>query len=255
MLYGSYSRGFKAGGIDLNGDAGGGLFGPPSSGFAVQPRTEGTYEPEVVDSYELGFKTDYLDGRGRLNVSYFIAEYTDVQSAAFTGTAFVTYNAPEVTVSGIELENTFRLTDSITTTFNVTNMLENSFSDDPNPLQPNLVGRELKNTPEWAGTLGLAYESDLNSSVGLFGNLNLSYMGKHYVSESLPMEEEFALVQARVGLRGLDEKWEVSLSCSNCADEEYLVAVNSFPLQLTGHLMALQGMPRTYLASVKYNFF
>jgi outer membrane receptor for ferric coprogen and ferric-rhodotorulic acid len=80
-------------------------------------------------------------------------------------------------------------------------------------------------------------------------------MGKHYVSESLPMEEEFALVQARVGLRGLDEKWEVSLSCSNCADEEYLVAVNSFPLQLTGHLMALQGMPRTYLASVKYNFF
>lgn len=249
QLYASYSRGFKAGGVDLNGDAGGGLLAGPNATLS-----SGTYAPEIVDSYELGIKTEYLDGRGRLNMSAFMSDYTDVQAAAFTGTAFVTYNAPELNIHGLELENTFLIAEGLTSNISLTHMGEASFSDDSNPLQPGLEGREISHAPEWSAVVGLAYETELSNQWGLFSNFNFAYQSPHYVSNSVELEEEYATVQARIGMRTLDNRLEVSLSCANCTDEEYLYGANDYPFQQTGHLMGQIGMPRTYSANIRYSF-
>ena len=47
-LYASYSRGFKSGGFDMRGDV------------VLTPATVNGYDPEFVDTYELGFHSSWF---------------------------------------------------------------------------------------------------------------------------------------------------------------------------------------------------
>jgi len=72
MIYASYSRGYKGGGTnppraDLN-----------PSVVQYQPLPE-TFEPEYVNAFEIGVKSDLYDGRLRLNATGFYYDYTDYQ--------------------------------------------------------------------------------------------------------------------------------------------------------------------------------
>ena len=81
MIFASYTQGFKSGGYgsfwieDSNGNVPAYETGiTQSSGYLP-----GTFEPETADSYEIGFKANYLDGRGSFDVVFFIYEYQDMQ--------------------------------------------------------------------------------------------------------------------------------------------------------------------------------
>ncbi|HRP12272.1 MAG TPA: TonB-dependent receptor, partial [Terricaulis sp.] len=66
-IYGSYSQGFKSGGFDMRGDA------------AATPNTVNGYQPEFVDTYELGFHSGFMQGRVNVSGAVFFSEYTDMQ--------------------------------------------------------------------------------------------------------------------------------------------------------------------------------
>src|SRR5690606_18790483 len=57
MIYASYNRGFKSG------------------NFNIIPATTPPYSPEIVDSFEIGTKSDWLDNRVRLNIAAFYSKY------------------------------------------------------------------------------------------------------------------------------------------------------------------------------------
>jgi len=65
LLYASYSRGYKSGGIN-----------PPLSPGAGVPVS---FTPEFIDSFEVGSKNTFLDGRLRLNVAAFYYKYKNLQ--------------------------------------------------------------------------------------------------------------------------------------------------------------------------------
>ena len=65
LLYASYSRGYKSGGIN-----------PPLSPGAGVPAT---FNPEFIDSFEVGSKNTFLDGRLRLNLAAFYYNYKGLQ--------------------------------------------------------------------------------------------------------------------------------------------------------------------------------
>ena len=65
MFYGLYSKGFRAGGFNGR---------PGTYDAAATP-----YDPETVDNFEVGAKTDWLDGSLRLNGSVFFMKYDDKQ--------------------------------------------------------------------------------------------------------------------------------------------------------------------------------
>ena len=105
-LYASYSEGFKGGGFD------------PRGNFANADVREG-FLPETVESYELGAKTSFFDGRATINTAVFFADYTDVQipgslvlpgpPVSFVGTVT---NAGAAEMKGVEVESAFQFTDS-----------------------------------------------------------------------------------------------------------------------------------------------
>jgi len=96
MVYGLFSRGFRAGGFD----------GRPGDYFAAST----PYNPETVDNFEVGFKSEFFERRLRVNASIFEMKYKDKQeeesipSTSGTGQETLVVNASKATIKGIELD-------------------------------------------------------------------------------------------------------------------------------------------------------
>ncbi|RME66560.1 MAG: TonB-dependent receptor, partial [Alphaproteobacteria bacterium] len=88
LVYASYSQGFKSGGFNS---------------FGLTP----AFNPEDVDAFEIGWKSDLADGRARLNLSAFYYDYADLQVRLGVPTGGVNIqNAAQAEVGGVEVEAT-----------------------------------------------------------------------------------------------------------------------------------------------------
>ena len=88
LVYGSYAKGYKAGGFNLDRSA---LKGPTAT-FASVGGAQALvgnlqFDPELVDSYELGAK--YSTGPFSLSVSAFRSDFSNFQLNTFNGTVFL----------------------------------------------------------------------------------------------------------------------------------------------------------------------
>ena len=97
MAYVTYSRGFKAGGINLDTNAAG-LVANNSALVPGATALNPTYKPEKIDGVEAGFKADYLDDKARSNLAVFYDKISDLQVTQFLGLQFVVLNAPNARV-------------------------------------------------------------------------------------------------------------------------------------------------------------
>lgn len=106
LLYGGWSRGFRAGGFNGRG-----------SNF-ISAST--SYDPETVDSFEIGAKTTWMDGRLRFNPAIFYAKYKDVQQDIIVpsddGSSTNTFveNAGAGEIYGAEADMEFQPIDQLT---------------------------------------------------------------------------------------------------------------------------------------------
>jgi len=102
-VYGSYARGFKAGGINVS-------FVAYNDNATSSP----TFDPEITTSYELGVKSRLFDNKMTLNAALFDQKVEDYQDNTFNGRAFVLQNAGEVGIQGLELESVIAPTENLT---------------------------------------------------------------------------------------------------------------------------------------------
>jgi iron complex outermembrane receptor protein len=99
MFYASWSRGYRSGGF---------------SPRAATAATAGVaYQPETVDSYEIGTKLDLLDRKVQFNVAAFYSQYKDLHQNTTipggpTGNQTVTSNVGSAKIKGIEMDFTAR---------------------------------------------------------------------------------------------------------------------------------------------------
>jgi iron complex outermembrane recepter protein len=182
LLYLTFAQGFKSGGIHNRG---------------VDPEFL-AYQPESVDSWEIGSKNTLLDGRMRLNASAFITEIKDVQAASVIiqpnnqppGTNTIVNNLPKRDIWGLELETQVFLTEhwsmraaagyinaetdsyeisSRRTAFNQNGTACNPFDNpgffpDAPAIQPNscpniaFTGGDVLFVPEWNYSITAAYD-------------------------------------------------------------------------------------------------
>lgn len=243
MAYASYSRGYKAGGVNIDNTAAGTLDNNPEEVPGAVPQ-DPTYKSEFVDGYELGLKSEYLGGRARSNLALFYNEMTDLQIAQFIGTAFTIDNAPEATAYGVELENEFLLSDAFTLSFDLTHIAEAKFGDAP--LLGALADRDFAHAPEWAGNLALSLDQPLTDSLDLFGRLGLNYSTELYTNTSNDyMRDAESQLAATLGVRPAGGGWSLAAWCQNCSDARYVTQHFNSPLQgpdSNGYV----SVPRTY---------
>ena len=91
LLYGSYSRGYKAGGFNLDRSA----LKSPILSFASQGGAQALvknlqFDPETVTSYEIGAK--YATGPFTLSAAAFLQDFKNFQLNTFDGSVFIVQN-------------------------------------------------------------------------------------------------------------------------------------------------------------------
>ena len=115
MMYVSYARGVKPGGINTAanvrtfkpcsaGSSGGVAW--PAGPAATCVDVPGQTEEEVADTFEVGVKTDLMDGQLRLNATAFFTDYSDLQIASTVNAAEYNFNS-DAEIYGAELELTY----------------------------------------------------------------------------------------------------------------------------------------------------
>ena len=244
-LYGylSFSHGFKSGGYS---DQAG-------SALAV-PLSVTRYEPEEADSFEVGLKLDFLDGRARLNTAVFFVEYTDMQRAAIvtnTATAAqetVVFNAGQVSASGIELEGSFLFNENWSGRLNL-GYLDAEFDEflldldldgtctPGTALCQDLSGRPVSRAPELQFGADLTYNTQIGDAGGLRAQVSVYYQDKntfYYAAPAFEVDqsaafmsqwdtdiEEYTLFDAFVTYTHDSGKWYASIYGKNLSDERY----------------------------------
>jgi iron complex outermembrane receptor protein len=93
LLYASYSRGYKSGGIN-----------PPINPIFAVPAT---FDPEIINAFEIGSKNSFDNGRIRLNLSAFYYDYKGLQLSRIVARTSVNDNT-DAEIYGAEAEAIFR---------------------------------------------------------------------------------------------------------------------------------------------------
>ena len=238
LFYLTYSEGFKSGGFnDLS------VVNPP-------------FDPELVDSIEVGAKTEWLGGRLRANASAFYYDYTDLQVSVFASvgsiTTTFTTNAAEATVQGLELDLVAKVTESLDIAASLA-VLDATYDRFVTPYGsctavnvaldarcagrvglPRLIdaaGNRLNNAPEFKGSVSATYRFDLSGggSISLQGAAH--HQGRVYflpANTTVMSQSSYTLVDARIGYENESGDLAVGAFVKNLADEDYFHNIVQF---------------------------
>ncbi|MBL8551462.1 MAG: TonB-dependent receptor [Hyphomonadaceae bacterium] len=263
MVYGGYSRGYKAGGFNVDRSGFGGLT-PATLSNANLTMAGLDFEPEFVDAYELGFKSTLIGGSTNLNLSIFYEEISDYQSNNFNGFNFITANVPKLISKGVELDLLTRPHDWVTLQGGV--VYNDAYYDSTvvfNPLSPAantiFAGDPLTFAPEWTVTSAATFEVPVSESLkALFyvdGRYNSEYRTQTLNREPSGATDQdgFALFNMRAGIGNIDDHWAIEVWGRNITDEFYYVGAFQPPLQ-DGTYVVYPSEPRTWGVTLRARF-
>lgn len=262
-VYASYNRGFKSG------------------LWALQSPANSPVDPQFIDAYEVGLKTEWFDRRLRLNLSayhYDISDY-QVRAAVTLGAQPTLLNAASVDVDGIEAEFEAAPIDGLRLLGSAT-LMRSIFADFPfapftyprpavcTPTGPaagqttgaatggNLTclgsakGNDTPLAPRFAANIGASYTADLGNGRELLFSTLYSYNDGYYFEvDNRLRQEAFGVVNGSIEYRP-SSRWGVELWVRNLTDARYHVQKLGSAL---GDL-AVPAAPRTYGLNVKFDF-
>jgi iron complex outermembrane receptor protein len=247
--YFTYASGYKSGGFNID---------------LVRSPNDLPYQEETVDSYELGLKSDLLDGLLRLNLSAFHAEYDDYQVFQFRfdpssgTTALLISNAASVTTDGFELEATALLHEdfSLDVGLGYNDATFDDFPggavDDVTGAPVNVRGNSLPRAPEWTADITGRYLFTLGSAESQ-AMVNYVYRSEQYFNPDNRQNSRqggFGLLNAAVDIE-ISRRWGIALYGRNLTDETYRTMRG---ISFLGVPFSLFGQTRTYGAEVIFRY-
>lgn len=257
MVYGQFTNGFRDGGWPVR------FPGLPTGIPALDTVAFG---PESVDSFELGIKSTWLDGRVRLNAAVFSTKYEDMQiefSDPSLNGAPNTSNLGEATISGVETELNILVTDNLR--FDVSlgfldaglDKIEggslNSGADNSTTVLT--ADNQMPYTPDWQIAVGVSHSIDLEGGSYIRSRLDWIYTDdQFYTIENSyrNFQEAYSLVNANIAYVTADEKWEITLGAKNLTDEAY--SSTSRTQADSGSVFGSLSRPREVYLQARYRF-
>jgi iron complex outermembrane receptor protein len=227
MVYGSYSTGFKSGGVSPD------CFSPTACFLDV--------DEEEVGTIELGMRSDFMDDRVRLNLTYFNNQYDGLQiGATVPGLGFTRFNVDETEIQGFEFESVLLLGENFRVNATagwldgeytqVTPQQAGGLTNDGVPCPGGIAtvecakGLSLKNAPEFRGSIGAVLAVPMaDGTLNIGADIAFQDDAWSLVANSPDhaLVKVDTLVNARVAYAPTDEKWQVALWGKNVTDETY----------------------------------
>ena len=267
MVYAKYARGFKGGHFNAEVKVAGSIGGGGSqTSQSVTP-----VAAEYIHSAEVGLKSDWLDGRLRLNAAGFRYWYTDLQVFDVVNEAnelpFTKLLNADARVWGVEVELTAEPVDRLIISAGF-GWLDGHFGDfvvekttllqrgSPPSFPFAYTGNPLIAAPRYNTSGVVTYELPLQGWGALIPQYDYSYRSKHYFDPAghpIIAQAGYWLHNARLTYRTSDERIELSGWVRNFLDKEYKVDV----FDLTRYystILEVWGDPRTYGVSLWFAF-
>ena len=242
MVYVSYTKGFKPGGSNLT-------FGYPvddEQNYGALPAPQLVFpffQSEMIDAFEVGLKSDFLDGRMRANISAFAYDYENLQ---FQSTDPDVYrggvaNIPESEMKGLELELISLISDSlsfdlrvayldteITSSYEALDNLNAElyfFGEEPirYSLREDIRGNELAKSPELTANMGLVYTTPIDSGL-LTITAELIHRGafqqRVFNNPIVDQVDAYTIYNLTASLDLIGDKWGVDLLLLNAGNKD-----------------------------------
>jgi iron complex outermembrane receptor protein len=223
-LYATASRGYKSGGFatfgfDLHGQD------INDDGSAPAGTTPLEFDPEQVDSYEIGAKTRLFNNSMQLNASLYRYDYTDLQLVYFDQGSSQVANVGEATGQGLEVDLRWVPNSHWDTTVALS-LLDTEITDATDIIAVGACeacdGKSLPSAPEVSGSAIVSYKWPMATGHGFF-TTEYIYRSKAYGGpDNFPAAtadswDEFGF---RLGYR-TDDSWYVTLWVENAFDSVY----------------------------------
>lgn len=255
MGYASWSRGYKAGGINFD---------------VVGPFAEPTFEPERATSLELGIKTRLWDERAMLDLAVYQTDVDNYQALTYSPPTSVLapplrdnlINVGKVRLRGVELDSAWQLAPWLTGRLGLawSDARYRSFPNAPCPPASgqwtcDLSGDRLYNAPEWNLSSGLDHRHPLPYGLEVYSGVDYSFRTGYYGTlegGEGSYQPSYGLTNLRLGLRSQDRAWEVEGWARNLFDRHYITAVYS--LLGAGDYGAMTGSERTLGTTVRLRY-
>ncbi len=225
MVYASYSEGFRSGGFN---------------GRNTGANNSGPYEPETVESIELGFKTMWFNNTLQVNGAIFSVDYTDKQEDVILPgtdgavTLTIVQNAAAASIDGMELETLWVPTRGLTLSANL-GILDASYDDyvvpDGAGNTLDKSGLDLRRAPDMTFTVGALHEAQLSESSYLVSSINYrwkddyctsannKYIETNFGGNNPACNDAFGILDASISFES--DNWRISLYGKNLTDEIY----------------------------------
>jgi len=263
MFYGKYIRGYRQGSVNMAADPG-----------------IATWEPEMVDTYEIGAKTSFESFvSGRFNVALFYNDLTDMQLqtgyiSPTAGTTTAIFNAGKARIAGAEVEAFLQLTENLSGNLSYAFLDTELLKQDDNCAKVEAAGGPLAGatcTPiaEVGDELPFAaensYVASLNYRLPLSEQIGAISLGATYVytgerraaaSSTTPFDvlEPFSLLNLNANWMNLfGSSLNLSMFATNLLDEEY-ATYTAGTYNVLGFEVRQVGLPRMIGVRLKYNF-
>ena len=248
MAYASYSEGFKSGGF----------FGRITSAENIRG-----FDPETVETYEVGLKSTLWNDRLRMNLAIFSSEYKDKQEEVIVADPdgnvdTVVLNASDASMDGAELEITALLFEGLTF-FGQAGYLDAGYDEflipDIPGIAPDGSALEMRNTPEYTFGAGLSYVHSIFQHSEMSYNVNYSWRDEYvtiFNNDPLGEVEALGFWNANIDYRFADDDNALTISVygRNLGDERYRRAVLIPPISSFGQY----NEPQNFGVTLTYEF-
>jgi len=221
MAYAQYSRGYRSSAFN-----GGALTNPADLNVA---------EPETLDAYEVGIKTQFADRRVTLNASAFHYDFANQQFANVVGIGNVQLvNAGQSRIRGLEVEASVRPFRGLQLAAGL-GLLDATYRE----LVLNgvdLSGNRLIEAPDYTLNLAADYALEIGNEGSLAFHADATHSGSQYFQATNAPEffvPSFWDVIARIALRLPNSPWEFAVYGKNLTDNDVDTGVQTDPNTLT----------------------
>lgn len=244
LAYAKLSHGFKSGAVNLG---------------ALQPNL---VKPEKVSSFEIGFKTEFLDRRGVFSAAAFSSRYKNMQVSQVGQATTLLANASAARIDGLEIEVAVKPFAALTLSAGL-GLMDPKYTDFTNvdlrnaPTTPvNVRGRQLAQASRQQATLGAEWAGSVGELRGTL-RADYSWRGRFYFTEfNTPdaMQGAYGLLNLTATLRPAAGHWKLWANVRNAGDTTAFTSMSIASPILGAARQVTYTPPRQFALGASYDF-